>query len=525
MTDDFGTAWVFSYPTLTEALWSENEVYLPAHADVQFVISAFDDMPYRITADELFEPFELAPNARGVVLSFETSKEQSVLGEATGSQIPFHILPREEFEQIVTSREGCANGVVIPKPRTQPGALRDCEILLAIRDALVGDGIPLDWDVGTNIFEWEGTGWNVLLRYGFDGEVYDTFRLTHLDLPGHGLLGHIPPEMSSLSFLEYLDLNSNALTHGIPPELGELDLLQLRLGGNHLAGCIPEALRGVEGDLGWLRLPFCGDDTFLDRDRDFRLVYTAPLSEERREEDFRRATHAFDKVFELFGTRPYRRAILEYRDDGKYHWIYTIPFYFYYESGTWKDPGLDVHEITHYYSAELLRPATSWINEGISRVAEYAEVDGSPFMEFNFSETLDSLSCPTVTRDYKQLKDGYNIFADAELSTCGSVNKYTYLHSPHRTGMLFFVALSLDYSINGSKLKEFMTTLVELASDGSLTGVDHLQTAVMEVTGKDITPLLKLMEPTIRFVGTRGGIEKFFEENPKYKTERVSWID
>ena len=492
------------------------------------MFNSFDNTSHTISADGLFDFIELGPNARGVVLSFETSKEQSVLGEATGSQVPFHVLPREEFEQIVTSREGCANGVVIPNPRTQPGALRDCEILLAIRDALVGDGYPLNWDVGTHIFDWEGTAWIERLRYGLDGEVYGTSRLRHLDLAGHGLLGHIPPEMGSLSFLEYLDLNSNALTGGIPSELGELDLLQLRLGGNHLAGCIPEALQGVEGDLGELRLPFCGDDTFLERDSHFRLVYSAPLSEEKKKEDFRRAQHAFDKVFELFGTRPYRKATLEYRDDGRYHWDYTIPFDF--ELGGLNEESLDfaVHEITHYYSHELLRPATSWIHEGISRVAEYAESVGSPVIEFNLSKTLDThVGCPAVTRDYKRLKDGYNIFADAELSTCGAVHKYTYINSNHRTGMLFFVALSLDYSINGSTLLEFMTTLIEMASDGSRTGVDHLQTAVMEVTGKDITPLLKLMEPTIRFTGARTneGIEKFFEENPKYNTEQVSWID
>ncbi len=262
-TDDHGTAWwVFSYPGLPGALWFENEVYLPAQSSVQFVISAFDDAPHRITADELFEPFELVQNARGVILGFETSEEQYVLGKVTKSQIPFHILPREEFEKVVTSREGCANGVVIPNPQANPGTVRDCRILLHMRDTLVGDGERLNWDVGTHIFDWEGTAWLEVLRYRFDGEAYGSSRLAVLDLPGHGLTGSIPAEMRSLSLLEYLDLSDNQLTGNIPPELGDLINLRLRrlyLAGNNLSGCIPGPLRFFGVHLGGL--PFCDDAT------------------------------------------------------------------------------------------------------------------------------------------------------------------------------------------------------------------------------------------------------------------------
>ena len=198
MTNDDGTVWVFSYPGLPEALWSENEVYLPAQASVRFVINAFDDVTHRITADELFEPFELGQNARGVVLGFETSEEQYALGEVTGGQIPFHVLPSEEFEKVVTSREGCANGVVVPNPQANPGPARDCRVLLQMRDTLVGDGEPLNWDVGTLILDWEGVWWREVLRYRFDGEMYGSYQLAVLDLGGLGLAGCIPDAVTSI---------------------------------------------------------------------------------------------------------------------------------------------------------------------------------------------------------------------------------------------------------------------------------------------------------------------------------------
>ena len=299
-TRDSGTAWVFSYPGIPEALWSENEVYLPAQASVRFVINAFGDAPHRITADELFEPLELGQNARGVALGFETSEEQYVLGKVTGSQIPFHILPREEFEKVVTSREGCANGVVIPDPQANPGAVRDCRVLLQMRDALVGDGEPLNWDVGIHIFDWEGTWWVELSRYGFDGEKYYPFRLAFLDLAGRGLAGCVPDALMSiqgdhqLGGLPLCDTTSTAtlldsdrnnagsenraalvalynatggaswLTdtplgdwHGVTIVDGRVT--ELHLGGNGLRGDIPPEL----GNLTHLRELWLGDDNHL----------------------------------------------------------------------------------------------------------------------------------------------------------------------------------------------------------------------------------------------------------------------
>ena len=485
-TDDYGTAWVFSYPDLPEALWFENEVYLPAHTNVQFVISAFDEAPHLITADELFKTFELVQNARGVVLGFETSGEQYVLGKAHESQIPFHILPREEFEQVITSKEGCANGVVIPDPQTKPGAVRDCRVLLQMRDTLVGDGKPLNWDVGTPYSEWEGTWWISLPRHGLDGVLYPIFRLRVLDLAGRGL-----------------------------------------------AGCVPDALMKIQVDYQTGGLPFCDDTSsgasLLDSERNFRLVFKAPLSEEKMQEDMRSAQHAFDRVFELYGRRPDKHVDLEFRDDGLYHWPYTIPFHFEWKTYT-PVPALEfaVHEVAHFYTAELLRVDSSWLKEGLSMVAQLAERAQIPFDDFNFSNSLPENPCPDLREDYKRLKDGYNIYK--EVFYCGRPGgSYSYMRAPHIPGMLFFTALSLDYSINAAKLIEFMEALAELSRNGRMTEMDVLRAAVMQVAGKDIMRLLRSMEPVIVFDPsanhtTRKHVEMFFEENPQYGTDEVSWI-
>ena len=93
--------------------------------------------------------------------------------------------------------------------------------------------------------------------------------------------------------------------------------------------------------------------------------------------------------------------------------------------------------------------------------------------------------------------------------------------------MLFFYALAVDYGIDGPVVGEFVKELVRLAEVGRPIGTEDLRTAAMEVSGKDIGPLLDLLEPAIVFNGyyqDDKGIE-FIKSHPEYSTEDTSWID
>ena len=125
--------------------------------------------------------------------------------------------------------------------------LRDCETLLAAKDALQGTA-TLDWSTSTAIGSWEG-----IATGGTPS------RVTELDLASESLTGSIPARLGHLFKLTTLDLSSNQLTGDIPPELVWLtNLTELRLSGNSLTGCIPVALRSVAtNDLSSLNLLYC----------------------------------------------------------------------------------------------------------------------------------------------------------------------------------------------------------------------------------------------------------------------------
>ena len=104
----------------------------------------------------------------------------------------------------------------------------DCAILLAARDALMGDG-ALNWSPDVPVEEWDGV--NV---------PWSSRRVEGLYLRRYGLTGTIPPELGSL-----------------PPTLSTV-----YLAGNAFTGCIPERLRlAMSNDLETLRkergLPWC----------------------------------------------------------------------------------------------------------------------------------------------------------------------------------------------------------------------------------------------------------------------------
>ena len=91
----------------------------------------------------------------------------------------------------------------------------------------------------------------------------DMDSLTRLWLHENMLSGSIPAWIGSLTKLERLWLSDNMLSGQIPEELGELSdhsLVQWRLGGNDLTGCLPAGLADVEdNDLERVGLQVCSD--------------------------------------------------------------------------------------------------------------------------------------------------------------------------------------------------------------------------------------------------------------------------
>ena len=115
-----------------------------------------------------------------------------------------------------------ACGLAVPDYRHDLGLVLDCTVLLGLKDTLRGTG-TLNWGMDTPITEWDGV--KVV-----DGRVAS------------------------------LVLNNKELTGTVPAELAQLTwwLLELRLSGNSLTGCISPALRNVAtNDLDDLRLPDC----------------------------------------------------------------------------------------------------------------------------------------------------------------------------------------------------------------------------------------------------------------------------
>ena len=127
----------------------------------------------------------------------------------------------------------CSEESTVPGTWANPGLVRDCETLLAIRDQLSGNS-SLNWNGLLSIHEWEG----IEIEERADGQ-----RVTVLQLDLKGLSGGIPPEMGLLTALRALSLNANELTGGIPIEIGSLtDLQYLRVKSNLLSGPFPKGI-------------------------------------------------------------------------------------------------------------------------------------------------------------------------------------------------------------------------------------------------------------------------------------------
>ena len=110
--------------------------------------------------------------------------------------------------------------------------LVECEALLVLNSR--GLGITENTDPCT----WEGV-------------TCTDNRVTHLNVPGRGLSGSIPPELGNLTSLIDLELQFNDFTGPVPTQLGQLSKLEsLRIGRNSLTGSIPAQI----GNLTALRI-------------------------------------------------------------------------------------------------------------------------------------------------------------------------------------------------------------------------------------------------------------------------------
>ena len=196
--------------------------------------------------------------------------------------------------------EICDSKFVIYNPAERSELVKDCETLIDLRQALLGE-VALYWHERIPLDDWVGiavsgtpqriTGlWldrlDVPGRPGplpanlrklnrlqvlqlnnnqFTGpiptELGGLTELQVLDLAGNVLTGSIPPELGQLAKLTRLDLRDNQLTGPIPAELGQIQTLKvLLLAGNSLTGCIPPALASMElqeTDLDHIGLPAC----------------------------------------------------------------------------------------------------------------------------------------------------------------------------------------------------------------------------------------------------------------------------
>ncbi len=179
--------------------------------------------------------------------------------------------PAGDFLLPVAGPAVCRAGVVVPAPAQHPGLVADCEVLVALRAALLGRAAR-HWQTNRPLAEWAGVevgGAPVRVRalklraetigWSDHGEgllprIAELTALERLELVNNGLTGAIPGVWEALSRLRWLDLSGNQLTGTIPAELGQLEHLgRLHLANNQLTGTIPAELGQLE-HLGSLHL-------------------------------------------------------------------------------------------------------------------------------------------------------------------------------------------------------------------------------------------------------------------------------
>ena len=126
---------------------------------------------------------------------------------------------------------GCLSQQVAVGSGPDAGIVKDCQVLLSLRDSLAGSA-GLNWKSNIAIEEWDGV------------TISGTpSRVTELSLSQRGLRGFIPSQVGELDRLTVLELERNALGGLIPSSIGQLtELVRLNVGYNLLSGSIPREL-------------------------------------------------------------------------------------------------------------------------------------------------------------------------------------------------------------------------------------------------------------------------------------------
>ena len=137
----------------------------------------------------------------------------------------------------ITVTNPCGNDTAVPNHASNPGLVRDCNILLIVGGVLQGTQ-TLDWSAGGDIHGWEGIT--------IEG---NPERVTRIDIRNKNLDGAIPSDPASLYPMVGLDelveiaLNENDLTGPIPAQLSVLPKLEgIYAINNDLSGNLPAGL-------------------------------------------------------------------------------------------------------------------------------------------------------------------------------------------------------------------------------------------------------------------------------------------
>ena len=197
------------------AAWS------PRGDRIAFAFAVADLFHYEDSRDVELRLYTMAPDGSDVQTVARSGLEGRLMPGISGR------------EDVATSRAACAAGTVVAQPGAEPGLVRDCQALIDLRAALLGERRSMaNWGSGTPIDQWIGV------------TVAGTPpRVTAISLSGHSLRGTIPPRLVDLTHLRTLDLSRNAFAGPIPGELGRLvALTHLDLSHNQLTGPIPPSL-------------------------------------------------------------------------------------------------------------------------------------------------------------------------------------------------------------------------------------------------------------------------------------------